>query len=132
MKPGLLPAIIVASSWAGFGLCSSAWSQTISAAAPDGAALFQKQCSACHSLDSSAPPHQGPTLAGVYGRKPGAVPGYHYSPGFANVDFVWDEPHLDAYLTNPQAVIPGAIMPYRQSKAPIRLAIVSYLKEQPK
>ncbi len=48
------------------------------------------------------------------------------------MDFVWDEPHLDAYLTNPQAVVPGAIMPYRQSKAPVRHAIIAYLKEHPK
>ena len=127
MERTLLPAIVVA-SWAGFGLCASASAQ----GNPDGAALFERQCSACHTLDPSAPPHQGPLLAGVYGRKPGAVPGYHYSPGFANVDFVWDESHLDAYLTNPQAVIPGAIMPYRQSKAPVRHAIIAYLKEQPK
>lgn len=126
MTSRLLMAIMAA-SWASLG--APAWGQ---ADAPDGAALFQRQCGACHTLDPSAPPRQGPTLAGVYGRKPGTVPGYHYSPGFANVDFVWDEPHLDAYLTNPQAVIPGAIMPYRQSKAPIRQAIVTYLKGQPK
>ena len=131
MKPRKLP-VIIAACWAGFGLYASASAQTSSSDQPDGAALFQRQCSACHTLDPSAPPHQGPLLAGVYGRKPGTVPGYHYSPGFANVDFVWDEPHLDAYLTNPQAVIPGAIMPYRQSKAPIRHAIIAYLKEQPK
>jgi cytochrome c len=130
MKPGLLPST-VAVLWIGFGHCASAWAQASPADIPDGTA-FQRQCSACHTLDSSAPPRQGPTLAGVYGRKPGTVPGYHYSPGFANTDFVWDEPHLDAYLTNPQAVIPGAIMPYRQSKAPIRLAIITYLKGLPK
>lgn len=129
MKPRVLQAAVLA-SWAGVGLCAPAWSQGDSAAAPDGAALFQKQCGACHALDPSAPPRQGPMLAGVYGRKPGTVPGFHYSPGFANVEFVWDEPHLDAYLTNPQAVIPGAIMPYRQSKAPVRHAIIAYLKEQ--
>ena len=131
MTPRLLP-ILIAAVWAGFGFSASASAQTSPADAPDGAALFQRQCSACHTLDPSAPPRQGPTLAGVYGRKPGTVPGFHYSPGFANVDFVWDQPHLDAYLTNPQAEIPGAIMPYRQSKAPVRLAIITYLKGQPK
>ena len=125
-------AAIVATCWVGFSLCVSASAQTTPADAPDGAALFQRQCSACHTLDPSAPSHQGPLLRGVFGRKPGIVPGYHYSPGFANADFVWDEPHLDAYLTNPQAVIPGAIMPYRQSKAPVRHAIIAYLKGQPR
>ena len=52
------------------------------------------------------------------------------SSGYAKADFVWDEPHLDAYLTNPQAVIPGSNMLYRQSKPQVRQAIIAYLKEQ--
>ena len=111
------------------GLGSSAWAE---GATPDGAALFKQQCGACHSLDPNAPARQGPNLAGVYGRKAGSVPGFNYSPGFAKADFNWDEQHLDPYLTNPQSVISGAIMPYRQSKAPVRAAIISYLKEQSK
>jgi cytochrome c len=35
---------------------------------------------------------------------------------------------LDAWLTNPQAVIPGAIMTYRQANAEARAAIITYLK----
>ena len=44
-------------------------------------------------------------------------------------DFVWDEARLDAWLTNPQAVIPGAVMAYRQAKPETRAAIIAYLKE---
>ncbi len=127
--PHVSSRIAMFAAWAGIGSCPFAWAQT---SPPDGAALFKQQCSACHTLDASAPQRQGPTLAGVYGRKPGSVPGFQYSPGFANVDFVWDEAHLNQYLANPQAVIPNSIMPYRQSKAPIRQAIIAYLKEQPK
>ena len=54
---------------------------------------------------------------------------FHYSAGFARADWSWDEAHLDPWLTNPQAVIPGAIMPYRQSKAEVRAAIIGYLKD---
>jgi cytochrome c len=121
--------IVVFAAWAGLGLGPSAWAQMPPL---DGAALFKQQCVACHTLDASGPERQGPTLAGVYGRKPGRVPGYHYSPGFSNVDFVWDDAHLDKYLANPQGVIPGAIMPYRQSKEPVRQAIIAYLREQSK
>ena len=32
-------------------------------------------------------------------------------------------------VTDPQAMIPGAIMPYKQAKPELRTAIVSYLKE---
>ena len=45
-------------------------------------------------------------------------------------DLVWDDAHLDAYLTNPQTVIPGSMMPYKQAKPPVRQAIIAYLKEQ--
>lgn len=107
-----------------------AHAQPAEPAALDGEKLFKQQCAACHSVTAGESGRQGPNLHGVYERKPGSVEGFHYSGGYANADFVWDEPHLDAYLTNPQAVIPGSIMPYRQAKAPVRAAIISYLKEQ--
>ncbi len=115
----------------GFG-STAVLAQTAPAGAPtlDGAALFKQQCAACHSLNTTDPPRQGPTLAGVYGRKPGIIPGYHYTPGYTGADFVWDDTHLDTYLTNPQAMIPGSIMPYKQAKAPVRQAIIAFLKEQ--
>jgi cytochrome c len=100
------------------------------AAPPDGAKLFKNQCATCHTLDAGEPQRQGPTLAGVFGRKAGSVAGFHYSPGFANADFSWDDTKLDAWLTNPQAVIPGAIMPYRQAKPQVRHAIIVFLKGQ--
>lgn len=96
---------------------------------PSGEDLFKRQCATCHSVKAGEAQRQGPLLAGVVGRKPGSVEGFHYSPGFAKADWVWDEQHLDTWLTNPQAMIPGAIMPYRQAKAEIRTAIIGYLKE---
>ncbi len=99
------------------------------AAAPDGAKLFKNQCATCHTIHASDPKRQGPTLEGVYGRKAGSVADYHYSAGFAKADWTWDEAHLDPWLANPQAVIPGAIMPYHQGKAEVRTAIIGYLKD---
>jgi len=96
----------------------------------DPATLFRNQCATCHTVNAADPPRQGPTLAGVVGRHAGSVAGFHYSAGFANADFAWDDAHLDAWLTNPQAVIPGAIMPYRQANSATRAAIISYLKGQ--
>lgn len=97
---------------------------------PTGVDLFNQQCATCHSLNPADPPRQGPLLAGVYGRKPGSIAGFHYSPGYAKADFVWDEAHLDPYLTDPQAVIPGAIMVYKQKNADVRKAIIAFLKDQ--
>jgi cytochrome c len=117
-------------------LCSTtpaAWAQMElpAAAPPNGATLFRNQCATCHTLNASDPQRQGPTLAGVWGRKAGSVPGFHYSAGFANADWNWDEAHLDPYLANPQAVIPGAVMPYKQADAARRHAIIEFLKGQP-
>jgi len=65
----------------------------------------------------------------IVGRPAGKVDGFHYSTGFAKADFVWDDAKLDAWLTNPQEIIPGAVMAYRQAKPEARAAIIGYLKE---
>ncbi|HEX5326217.1 MAG TPA: c-type cytochrome [Acetobacteraceae bacterium] len=96
----------------------------------DGATLFVNQCGVCHSLNADDPPRQGPLLKGVVGRRAGTLPGFRYSPGFAKADFIWDEPHLDRWLTDPQALIPGAVMLYRQSDPAVRARIIGFLKEQ--
>ena len=99
------------------------------ASTPDGAKLFNNQCATSHTIHASDPHRQGPTLDGVYGRKAGSVADFHYSPNFDKADWTWDDAHLDPWLTNPQAVIPGAIMPYRQAKPEVRKAIIDYLKD---
>src|SRR6266516_5348453 len=96
---------------------------------PDGAVLFKQQCATCHTTNASDPPRQGPTLFNIVGREAGTAAGFRYSAGFADAKFKWDEQKLDAWLVDPQAMIPGAIMPYKQAKAELRIAIVSYLKE---
>ncbi|MCB4806199.1 cytochrome c [Methylobacterium brachiatum] len=119
--------------WTAFGLAvpGSAHAQVGPPVAqlPSGQVLFERQCATCHSINTTDPARQGPTLFGVIGRKAGTVAGYHYSAGFSKADWTWDESRLDRWLTNPQAMIPGAIMPYRQSKAEVRSAIINYLKE---
>ena len=96
---------------------------------PDGAVLFKQQCALCHITNASDPPRQGPTLFNIIGREAGTAQGFRYSAGFANAKFKWDEQKLDEWLVDPQAMIPSAIMPYKQAKSEIRLGIVSYLKE---
>jgi cytochrome c len=116
--------------------CSAILAATIAAAQmqlpapkpPDGATLFKQQCATCHTIDSTQPTRQGPPLSKILGRPAGKVDGFHYSPGLAKADFVWDEAKLDAWLTNPQAVIPDAFMAYRQAKPETRAAIIAYLK----
>lgn len=100
------------------------------AAPPDPAVLFRNQCGTCHTTEANAPLRQGPNLGGVYPRRAGTLPGFNYSAGFASQDFVWDEARLDTWITNPRAMIPGAVMTYRQANPDIRHAIIGWLKEQ--
>ena len=121
----------------GLGICSAVLVVKIAAAQmplpaakpPDGAALFKQQCGTCHTTNLSEPVRQGPPLFKIVGRQAGKFDGFRYSAGFAKVDFIWDEARLDAWLTNPQEVIPGSIMAYRQSKPETRATIIAYLKE---
>jgi len=127
--PGSWLATLVALTAVGIGT-SHAQPLLPAAITPTGADLFKQQCATCHSLNAADPPRQGPVLAGVYGRKPGSLAGFRYSSGYAATDFVWDEEHLDTYLADPQALIPGAIMLYKQKSSSVRKAIISFLKEQ--
>src|SRR5712692_2569414 len=99
------------------------------AKSPDGATLFKQQCATCHTTNLSDPLRQGPSLFKIVGRPAGKMDGFHYSAGFAKADFAWDDARLDAWLANPEAIISGAIVAYRQSKAETRAAIIAYLKE---
>ena len=96
---------------------------------PDGPTLFRQQCATCHTNNLTEAARQGSSLLGIVGRRAGSVEGFHYSAGFAMADFSWDDARLDAWMTNPQAMIPGAVMAYRQAKPEIRAAIIAYLKE---
>jgi len=66
---------------------------------------------------------------GVVGRSAGAIPAFRYSPAMRNAKIVWDEKTLDAYLADPQKVIPGNAMPFagipdRRERA----HVIEYLK----
>jgi cytochrome c len=96
---------------------------------PDGATLFKQQCATCHTSNESDPVRQGPSLFNAVGRRAGSMEGFKYSAGFAKADFVWDEARIDAWITNPQEMIPGSVMAYRQARPEVRAAIIAYLKE---
>jgi cytochrome c oxidase assembly protein Cox11 len=90
-----------------------------------GQALFVTQCSACHALDRNK---VGPALGGVVGRRAGTAPGYPYSAALAQSGIVWSAQTLDSWLRNPQAEVPGAVMPMSVGSAETRAAIIAYLK----
>lgn len=81
----------------------------VACADPSGEAVFKRNCAICHSTE---PDHNrlGPSLAGVVGRRSGAVPNFNYSSANKNSGIVWTQEKLDAYLANPQGVVPGTTM----------------------
>ena len=95
----------------------------------EGKALFKKHCGTCHVADKGGGPRQGPNLFGVVGRKAGTLPGFAYSDALrANKDgIVWSRDTIDRWLTDPQALIPGVVMPYRQADPAIRQRLIDYL-----
>lgn len=94
--------------------------------APAASAAFG-QCAVCHSIDGSN--GTGPTLQRLIGRKSGSVPGFRYSRAMKSADIAWDEATLDRYLTNPQELVPGNIMPFSGiADAQARADIIAYLR----
>ncbi len=90
-----------------------------------GAALYDKRCTACHSIDTN---RIGPSHRGVFGRAAGSVPGYDYSEALSESSTVWTVETLNRWLANPQALIPGQKMGFRLRKADERRDIIAYLK----
>ena len=90
-----------------------------------GKATFEKRCTGCHALDQN---RVGPRLAGVYGRKSGTVPGFPYSTQLKDAGIVWDERSLDAWLTDPDALVPGNAMSFHVAKSEERRDLIEFLK----
>ena len=97
---------------------------------PAAEAQFKKSCGTCHVAAADAGPRQGPNLFGVVGRKAGSAQGFNYSAAFlaGKSGIVWDESTLDRWLADPQAVIPGVVMPYKQADPDKRRLVIEYLK----
>lgn len=123
------PDLVMLASWAR----SSEGASSNQAGAPSGAGdpaqgatLFAKRCSGCHSLTQN---HQGPRLQGVYGRTSGSVADYDYSPALKKANVVWDQTTLDKWLTDPDSFIPGNNMDFLVAKPQDRQDLISYLKQ---
>lgn len=93
-----------------------------------GRAIFQSQCSICHSVQKGRN-MVGPSLFGVVGRKAGTEPGFYYSAGNRNPALVWDAATLDRYLANPRALVPDTTMGYPGlPDAKKRADLIAYLE----
>ena len=125
--PKIIPAIALAA-----GVALLAPLAPVGAAESDAAAgrtVFEKRCTGCHALDHEK---EGPRLAGVVGRKAGAVSTFVYSDAVKKSSVVWTEAALDKWLTDPETVIPDNDMSFRLNNPVERAAIIAFLKEASK
>ena len=67
---------------------------------------FNGHCRECRSFVKDDD-RLGPTLYGVVGRKAGTVPDFAYSDSVKGSGITWDEPTLNKWITDPNALIPG-------------------------
>jgi cytochrome c len=91
--------------------------------AAKGKTVFESRCVGCHSLSAN---RIGPALGTVFGRVAGTNPGFSYSPALKAAGHTWDAEKLEKWLTNPQAFVPGAVMPFRLGDADERKNVAAY------
>jgi cytochrome c len=95
----------------------------------DGQTAFNNSCRTCHTM-KEGDNRQGPSLAGIVGRKAGSLPGFNYSPSMKQSGITWDEATLDKFIADPEQVVHGSTMkPYGGiTDAAQRKTIVDFLK----
>ena len=92
-----------------------------------GAKVFE-ECRACHTTDGSTT-GVGPSLRGVVGRKSGTAEDFRYSPAMKRADITWSKQTLDAFIADPQKIVPANRMPYSGlADAKSRADVIEYLQ----
>jgi cytochrome c2 len=104
----------------------------VTARAEGDAARGQKayeDCIACHPVEPGV--HGiGPSLAGIIGRKAGAVADYRYSRALRRSGITWTAEALDTFVADPQASVPANRMPYAgMTDAAARADLIAYLQK---
>jgi cytochrome c len=97
-----------------------------------GLVVFRRDCAFCHQLGDGAENAVGPQLNHIFDRGAGSVEGFRYSPGMVRMGvdgLTWTYETLDAYVTNPRALVSGTRMSYRGLRdAQERHDLIAYLR----
>ena len=100
--------------------------------AEKGAKVFKK-CVSCHMIGAKAKNRVGPHLNNIIGREIAVLEDYRYSKAmkaYADVEPVWSEAVLDAYLANPRKAVKGTRMSFAGlRKEKDRHNVIAYLKQ---
>jgi cytochrome c len=85
-------------------------------------------CKSCHTTAEGGPDTTGPNLHGVFGRKAGTKPGYHYSDAVKASGIVWSADTINTWIENPKKDVPGTKMTYvGMNDAKARTDLIAYL-----
>jgi cytochrome c len=92
-----------------------------------------RACAPCHSLESDRN-MTGPSLADLWGRKAGSLPGFdRYSDALKASGIIWDDRALNGWLTDPERMVPDNEMPFEGIKdARVRADLLAFLKDATK
>lgn len=94
-----------------------------------------RQCTACHTPDKGGANRVGPNLYDIIGNKLAHAGGYSYSNAMKAAaekggdEGTWTYEHLNAFLANPKAVVPGTKMTFAGLRKPEdRANVIAYLR----
>jgi cytochrome c len=92
-----------------------------------------RACMPCHSLEPDRN-MTGPSLAGLWGRKAGSLESFErYSDALKSSGIIWGERSLDAWITDPERMVPGNEMPFDGIKDDrARADLLAFLKQATK
>ncbi|MFV3077254.1 c-type cytochrome [Niveispirillum fermenti] len=104
-------------------------SPILAAASVEDGQKLTRACAACHSFDKGGANKVGPNLWNIVNNKHAHAEGFAYSDAMKSQEGPWDYEHLNRFLANPKATIPGTKMNYAgMRKVEDRAALIAYLR----
>lgn len=100
------------------------WVTPAAGDAARGRVLYAAQCASCHAVDAHK---TGPAHRGVMGRRVGSAPGYRYSQELAASRLRWTAQTLNAWLADPEDLVPGQRMGVQVDDARDRADLIAWL-----
>jgi glucose/arabinose dehydrogenase/cytochrome c2 len=101
----------------------------VAADAAAGKALFQQQCTVCHTAEpNDNGGAQGPSLIGVFNRHAASDPSFSYTQALRDSKLTWNARTLNKFLASPGTLVPGTAMAVALTDKTQRANLVAYLE----